>query len=127
LHSIAFGVGSNPEKGFPKWGKEVKEMELHEKMMRIFEVQEEELKNIRDIGDYLNEEVLEIKREQSLSYDGWTTSEYTLVTGIGGPHVEFTTNYSIHVYWDGKALEMWTYDQEVRDQIDKIEEYLDEL
>ena len=102
-------------------------MNVHDEMMRIFEMQEEELKNIRDIEEYLSEDVLEIKREQSLGYDGWTTSEYTLVTVIGGPHVEFTTNYSIHVYWDGKALEMWTYDQEVRDQIDKIEEYLDEL
>ena len=102
-------------------------MNVHDKMMRIFEMQEEELKNIRDVGEYLDEEVLEIKREQYLGYDGWTTSEYTLVTGTGGPHVEFTTNYSIHVYWDGKALEMQTYDQEVREKIKKIEEYLDEL
>ena len=102
-------------------------MELHDKMLRIFEAQEEELRNVRDIGEYLNNEVLEVKREQTLNYDRWDTSFYILVTGTGGPHVEFTTNYNIHVYWDGKALEMRTYDQEVRDQIDKIEEYLDEL
>ena len=102
-------------------------MNVHNKMLRIFEMQEEKLKNIRDIGDYLNEDVLEIIREQTLGSDGWTTSEYTLVTGTGGPHVEFTTNYSIHVYWGGKALEMQTYDQEVREKIKKIEEYLDEL
>jgi len=102
-------------------------MDVHNKMLRIFAAQEEKLKSIRDIGEYLDDDVLEIKREQFLGSDGWTTSEYTLVTGTGGPHVEFTTNYSIHVYWDGKALEMQTYDQEVRDQIDKIEEYLDEL
>ena len=102
-------------------------MNVHDKMMRIFEMQEEELKNIRDVGEYLDEEVLEIKREQYLGYDGWNTSYYTLVTGIGGPHVEFDTRYYINVYWDGKALEMQTYDQEVKDQIDKIEEYLDEF
>ena len=102
-------------------------MNVHDEMMRIFEAQEAELKNIRDIGDYLNEDVLEISRTQYYGDNGWTTSEYTLVTGVGGPHTEFTTNYSIHVYWDGKALEMQTQDQEVREQIDKIEEYLDEL
>ena len=102
-------------------------MNVHDEMIRIFEVQEEELKSIRDVGEYLDEEVLEIKREQYLGYDGWTTSEYTLVTVIGGPYVEFNTQYYIHVYWDGKALEMQTYDQEVREKIKKIEEYLDEL
>ena len=102
-------------------------MDVHDKMLRIFEAQEEELRNVRDIGEYLNNEVLEVKREQTLNYEGWDTSFYTLVTGIGGPHVEFTTNYFIHVYLDGKAIEMQTYDQEVRDKIDKIEEYLDEL
>ena len=102
-------------------------MNVHDEMMRIFEAQEAELKNIRDIGEYLDEYVLEIKREQFLGSDGWTTSEYTLVTGTGGSHVEFTTNYSIRVYWDGKALEMLTYEQAVREQIDKIEEYLDGL
>ena len=107
--------------------EEVKEMNVHDEMMRIFEVQEKELKSIRDIGEYLEENVLEIIREQSLGYDGWNTSYYTLVTGTGGPHVEFDTRYYINVYWDGKALERQTYDQKVRDQIDKIEEYLDEL
>ncbi len=102
-------------------------MNVHDKMLRIFEAQEEELRNVRDIGEYLNNKVLEVKREQTLNYEGWNTTYYTLVTGIGGPHVEFTTNYYIHVYWGGKALEMWTYDQEVRDQINKIEEYLDDL
>ena len=36
-------------------------MSDHEEMLRIFEAQEEELKNIRDIVDYLNDDVLEIK------------------------------------------------------------------
>jgi hypothetical protein len=104
----------------------VKEMNVHDKMMRIYEAQEEELKSIRDIGDYLNEDVLGISRTQYYGDNGWTTSEYTLVTGCGGPHVEFTTNYNIHVYWGGKVIEMQTQDQKVRDKIDKIEKYLDE-
>ena len=103
------------------------ELNVNNKLKRIFEALEEELKNIRDIKEYLNENVLKIKREQCLGYDGWTTLEYTLVIVIGGPHVEFSTRYYITVYWDGNGLAKQTYDQEVRDQIDKIEEYLDEL
>ena len=102
-------------------------MNVHDEMKRIFEMQEEELKSIRDIGEYLDENVLEIIREQSLGFNGWNTTYYTFVTTIGGPYVEFDTRYYINVYWNGKALEKQTYDQKVRDQIDKIEEYLDEL
>jgi len=104
----------------------VEEMNVHDKMMRIFEAQKAELRNIRDIGDYFNEDVLVISRTQYYDDNEWTTSEYTLVTGVGGPHIEFTTNYSIHVYWFGKVIEMQTQDREVRVQIDKIEKYLDE-
>ncbi len=102
-------------------------MDVHDEMMRIFEAQEEELRNIRDIGDYLNEDVLEIKREQTLGSDGWNTTHYTLVTGLGGPHVEFTTNYNIHVYWGGDKIESCTYDKDVRNNIDEIEQWLNDL
>jgi hypothetical protein len=105
----------------------VKEMDVHDEMMRIFEAQEEELRNIRDIGDYLNEDVLEIKREQTLGSDGWNTTHYTLVTGLGGPYVEFDTQYHIHVYWGGDKIESCTYDNDVRSIIDEIEEWLNEL
>ncbi len=99
----------------------------HEEMLRIFEEQETEIKNIRDIGDYLNDEVLEIKREQTLSGNGWNTSHYTLVTGIGGPHVEFDTQYHIHVYWGGDKIESCTHDKDVRVIIDEIEQWLNDI
>ena len=102
-------------------------MNVYDEMKRIFEVQEEELKSIRDVGEYLDENVLEIIREQSLGYDGWTTSKYTLVTGTGGPHVEFDTQYYIRVYWGGEKLESCTYDEDVRAIIDEIEQWLNEL
>ena len=99
----------------------------HEEMLRIFEAQEEEIRNVKDIGDYLNEDVLEIKREQSLGYDGWNTTYYTLVTGLGGPHVEFDTNYHINVYWGGDKIESCTYDKDARAIIDEIEHWLNDL
>ena len=102
-------------------------MSDHEVLNKIFEAQEEELKNIRDIGDYLNEDVLEIIREQFLGSDGWITSEYTLVTGTGGPHVEFDTQYHIHVYWGSDKIESCTYDMDARSMIDEIEQWLNDL
>ena len=102
-------------------------MDVHDEMMRIFEAQEEELKNVRDIGKYLNEDVLEIIREQTLGSDGWTTSKYILVTGTGGPHIECDTQYHINVYWGGEKIESCTYDKDVRNIIDEIEEWLNEL
>ena len=101
-------------------------MDVHDEMIRIFEAQEAELKNIRDISEYLNNEVLEIKRKQSLGSDGWNTTHYTLVTGIGGPHVEFDTQYHIYVYWGSDKIESCTHDIDVRNIIDEIEKYLDE-
>ncbi len=102
-------------------------MDVHDKMMRIFEAQEAELKNIRDIGDYLNEDVLEISRTQYYSDNGWTTSEYTLVTGTGSPHIEFDTQYHINVYWGSEKIESCTYDKDVRNIIDEIEQWLNDL
>ena len=91
-----------------------------------YEALEEDIKEIISIRKFIEDGVLEFSRTQYYGDNGWITSEYTLVTGCGGPHVEFTTNYSIHVYWGGKVIEMQTQDQEVRDKIDKIEKYLDD-
>lgn len=78
--------------------------------------------------DQFMENVLDIERTQYLSgRDGWTTKEYTIVTGTGGPHVEFTTGYSLHVYWGGKQIEMTTYNDSARATIDRIEDYLNEI
>jgi hypothetical protein len=79
-----------------------------------------------DIGTFLSEEVLEIKREQYLSNGKWITSFYTLVIGTGGPHTEFNTNGLICVYWGGEKLEATTYDSDALATIEQIEEDLRE-
>lgn len=82
---------------------------------------------IEDFDEFMDN-VLDIRREQYLSgRDGWITKEYTIVTGTGGPHVEFTTGYEIRVYWGGKSREFTTYDDGARATMDRIEEYLNEI
>ena len=76
--------------------------------------------------DSFMDDVLDIERTQYLSSGKWETKEYTIVIGTGGPHVEFTTNYQINVYWGGKSQEFTTYDDDARSTIDRVCEYLDE-
>lgn len=87
------------------------------------------LKTNEEIEDFdqFMENVLDIERTQYLSSGQWITKEYTIVTGTGGPHVEFTTGYSIHVYWGGQVQEFTTYNDQARATIDRIEEYLNEI
>ena len=120
-------------------------MTEREELNRIWETQEKELENIainpgeylKDAGYdedsdedaldvFLREGILEIKREQSLQDRGWVTNSYTIVTGTGGPHVEFDTGYHINVYWSDK-MEATTYNDNARATIDRIEDYLKEL
>ncbi len=102
--------------------------EEQKELVRIWDAQEKELADYRgDIGDYLENEVLEIKREQYLSNGKWATSKYILVTGTGGPHVEFDTNHMIAVYWAGGVQEYSTYDPWAIKAIDAIADYLDEI
>ena len=99
--------------------------EIH--MSKLFESQEQELMAVTDIGDYLNNDVLEIRREQYLTNSGkWVTTSYTLITGLGGPHIEFNTNWNINVYWGGEIYEGVTPEPEARGTVDLIEEALDE-
>ena len=76
--------------------------------------------------DSFMENILDIERTQYCSSGKWITKEYTVVLGTGGPHVEFTTNYQINVYWGGKSQEFTTYDDDARSTIDRVCEYLDE-
>lgn len=97
-------------------------------LVRIWDAQERELANFKgDIGDYLNDEVLEIKRVQYLSEGKWETSKYIFVTGTGGPHVEFNTNHMIAVYWAGGVQEYTTNNKKAMATIDMIAEFMDEI
>lgn len=82
--------------------------------------------DIEDFDQFM-EDVLDIERTQYCSSGKWVTKEYTIVTGTGGPHVEFTTGYVINVYWGGKSLEMSTYDDGARATMDRVEEYLNDM
>lgn len=82
--------------------------------------------DIEDFDEFMDN-VLGIERVQYLSGGSWTTKEYTIVVGTGGPHVEFTTGYSINVYWGGKQREFTTYNDNARATIDRIEDYLNEI
>jgi hypothetical protein len=89
---------------------------------------EYELKTSDEIEDFdqFMENILDISREQYLSSGKWITKEYTIVTGTGGPHTEFTTGYQINVYWGGKSQEFTTYNDSARATIDRIEDYLND-
>ena len=71
--------------------------------------------------------VLDIERTQYLSGGGWETRNYTIVTGTGGPHIEFTTDYHIHAYWGGNQHDYYVSDSDAQATMDRIEEYFNEL
>lgn len=96
-------------------------------LAKIYRSQEQELMDVTDVADYIADDILEIRRKQYLTDDGWDTTAYTLITGIGGPHVEFDTLYNINIYWGGDQYEGVTNEKSAKDTIDKIEEYLDDL
>ena len=79
-----------------------------------------------DIGNWLNDCVLDINREQYLSSGEWITKCYTLVTGTGGPHTEFNTNGEITIYWGGESYTYYMC-SDARERVEEIEEYLEEV
>lgn len=98
--------------------------QIRDELNKLYEAQENEIREIRDISTFIENDVLEIRREQYLSSGEWVTSDYTLVTG--GPHIEFDTNHQIRLYWGDVKMEFETRDPEVRKSIDRIREYLEE-
>jgi hypothetical protein len=79
-----------------------------------------------DLGDWLNENVLEIKREQSLVEGRWETNKYILVFSYGGPYIEIDTEGKIYGYWAGEKVEK-NVSGDALDFLMAIEEYLLEL
>ena len=79
-----------------------------------------------DIGNWINDCVLDISREQYYSSGEWVTKGYTLVTGTGGPHCEFNTNGEITVYWGGESYTYYMC-SDARSIVEDIEEYLNEV
>jgi hypothetical protein len=49
-------------------------------------LEREELENMKDINEYLDD-ILEIRRIQTLTDEGWKTYEYELLSTFGGPNI----------------------------------------
>jgi len=57
----------------------------------------------------------------------WNTFRYVFTIGTGGPHIEFTTDYEIRVYWASEKVESVTWNADSRKMIDMIEDRLSEV
>lgn len=82
--------------------------------------------DVEDFDEFM-ENILDIERTQYLSNGGWQTKSYTIVTGTGGPHSEFSTDYHIRAYWGGESREYYVGNSDARDTIDRVEDYLNDL
>ena len=91
-----------------------------EKDQYLFELREKVL-------DSFFENVLDILREQYLDDGEWNTFRYVFTIGTGGPHIEFTTDYEIRVYWASEKVESVTWNADSRKMIDMIEDRLSEV
>jgi hypothetical protein len=96
-------------------------------LLRIWDGIETRLAQMTDVVDFIDDNVLEITREQYLTDGKWVTKLYTLVTGTGGPHVEFNTNGQISVYWAGDRWEEVTRNKAAIRNANRIEDYLNEI
>ncbi len=96
-------------------------------LLRIWDGIETRLAQMTDVVDFIDDNVLEITREQYLTDGKWVTKLYTLVTGTGGPHVEFNTDHLIAVYWGGDKWEAQTDNAAAIRTMDAIGEYFDDI
>jgi len=123
--------------------------EEQKELVRLWDAQERELaelgrkmKDAGHIGQYLEQDSLVIERVQFLDHqmehgkiythaawkkDKWATSQYLITTATGGPHVEFDTDYIIHVYWANGVWEDTTYDKDAIKAIKAIGYFLDAM
>mgnify|MGYP000858393266 FL=1 len=113
------GAGYAVDTFDPDPGLDDEEIE-EEKDQYLFELREK-------VVDSFFESVLEIIREQSLNDGEWNTFRYVFTIGTGGPHIEFTTDYEIRVYWASEKVESVTWNADSRKMIDMIEDRLSEV
>jgi len=85
-----------------------------------------ELKELEDIETWL-ENVLEIRRVQSLLFTGeWNTEYYEFILSVGGPNIIVKTGGAIEYYWYSSMLVVKITDEEVLNKLEEIEELLNE-
>lgn len=92
----------------------------------IWERNENDLEDIRDVSYFLSEECLDIYREQHLDCNGWTTGDYTFVLQTGGPHVEVNDKGYLTVSWSDAKYDGFV-SRMARECLRKVAAYLDEV
>jgi len=85
-----------------------------------------EIKELRDVGNYL-EDVLDISRKQNLLNGSWETEYYELCLAWGGPGIWLRTDGIIKGAWWGDYLEVRVDDKTFISKLEEIEEYLDDI
>jgi len=98
-------------------------IELAEKLEKYYDGEIEE-----DPLDEFLDGVLDVKRVQALTENGWETTNYILCLGWGGPGIWLETgNYVIEVAWGGDHVRWVVFDERARKAIDEIHEHLEEI
>lgn len=65
--------------------------------------------DFEEVDRFLTEDVLEVRREQTHTGEGWVTKRYILVVTTGGPHIEFDTNGEVVGHWTGETVRRTAY------------------
>ena len=98
---------------------------LNDELLKIAKSHEEDIENIENVSEFLDN-VLEIKRTQSLVNGKWETTEYELLLAFGGPNVWLNTSGYLTVSWASTPLE-YPLSKKARKKLEEIEDYLNEI
>jgi len=85
----------------------------------------EDIEKVKDPADFI-EDVLEIKRTQSLINGKWETLSYEFMLGFGGPNIYMDTDGTIEYYFDKKLIAKVSSDKAI-EKLREIEEWLNEV
>jgi len=93
---------------------------------QMWEDTEKEISTIKNIRNYLKEDVFTVEREQYLDTDRkrWITSKYILTIALNGPTIHFDTDYNISVFHGGEQTSYLTHDEGAQKNIDRISNFL---
>jgi len=82
---------------------------------------------IEDLGEWINNNVLEIQRLQSLSNGKWETKDYIFLVGFGGPNIWIDGTEKIVVGYWGKDKVGIAFSELAKEGYERLFEYLNEL
>lgn len=107
--------------------RKVYEQRVHEQFEWYVETIVNELKEADDVAEWIEKNVLDVSRKQSLRPDGWVTEYYELLLVWGGPGVWLRTNGVIVLSWSGDYLEVKVQDEKFLEKLVEIEAYFEEV